>query len=60
MASSKYEVRDKITNTLFGTFEELDMVFAFIKGFKQQFFNEKLILVIIEIIEERECEENEN
>ena len=52
MERSKYEVRDDITNTLLGTFEELDFVFAFIKGYKSQYYNEKLQLVIIEIVEE--------
>ena len=52
MNKSKYEVRDDITNTLLGTFEELDCVFAFIKGYKSQFYNEPLGLVIIEIVEE--------
>lgn len=52
MKKSRYEVRDNVTNTLLGTFEELDLVFAFIRGYNYQYYNEKLQLVIIEITEE--------
>ena len=50
MNKIRYEVRDGKTGDLLGLFEELDFVFAFIKGFKMQYYNEKLSLVIKEIV----------
>lgn len=37
MINSQGALREIITNTLLGTFEELDYVFAFIKGYKSQY-----------------------
>lgn len=53
MMKSRYEVREDTSNKLLGTFEELDLVFAFICGYKKQYYNEPIGLVIIEIMEER-------
>lgn len=52
MNKSRYAVRENISNKLLGTFEELDLVFAFILGYQKQYYNEPLSLVITEIVEE--------
>ena len=52
MITSRYEIRDGITNQLLGTFDDFEMAIAFIYGFKEKFYNEPLSLVIIEIRKE--------